>query len=231
MNPTTQTTSPIVTSSSTIGIVYKNGIMLASDTLGSYGSMKKYKDVRRLFALNSQTMLGGSGDLSDYQYIQDLLKLNALESMCLDEGEDSAKEVWSFLRAKMYQRRNKFDPLWNEIVVAGYDEEKSPFIGIVDKIGTAYGCNEKFIATGFGSYMAIPYLRNEYRDNMEEGEARALLEDCMRMLFYRDCRAGCRIQIGKVEMDGDGGVVSEPYTLDTSWDSPGLMDLPNDGGW
>merc|ERR1712232_1207934 len=154
-------------------------------------------------ALHGQTMLGGSGDVSDYQYIQDLLKLNALEKMCLDEGEDNAKEVWSFLRAKMYERRNKFDPR----------------------------CNEKYIATGFGAYLAMPYLRSEYRENMEEGEARALLEDCMRMLFYRDCRAGCRIQIGKVEIDGENGVVSEPYILDTSWDSPALMDLANDGGW
>jgi len=192
--------------------------------------MKKYKDVRRLFALNSKTMLGGSGDVSDYQYIQDLLKMNALEKMCLDEGEDNAKEVWSFLRAQMYQRRNKFDPLWNEVVVAGYDEEKMAFIGVVDKIGTAYGTNEKFIATGFGAYMALPYLRSEYRENMEEGEARALLEDCMRMLFYRDCRAGSRIQISKVEAEGES-VVSEPYTLDTSWDSPALMDLATDGGW
>lgn len=33
---------------------------------------------------------------------------------------------------------------------------------------------------------------------MTEGEARALLEDCLRVLFYRDCRALNRIQIGKV---------------------------------
>lgn len=33
---------------------------------------------------------------------------------------------------------------------------------------------------------------------MTEGEARALLEDCLRVLFYRDCRALNRIQIAKV---------------------------------
>merc|ERR1711966_501240 len=113
-------------------------------------------------------------------------------------------------------------------------EEKMAFIGVVDKIGTAYGTNEKFIATGFGAYMALPYLRSEYRENMEEGEARALLEDCMRMLFYRDCRALNRVQIAKVTKEG-GVLVSDPYELDTFWDFDGFVsskgEMGTDGGW
>lgn len=33
---------------------------------------------------------------------------------------------------------------------------------------------------------------------MSEGEARALLEDCLRVLWYRDTRAFNRIQLAKV---------------------------------
>ena len=40
---------------------------------------------------------------------------------------------------------------------------------------------------------------------------RALLEDCMRVLFYRDCRALNRIQIAKATAEGT--VVSDPYTV------------------
>lgn len=42
---------------------------------------------------------------------------------------------------------------------------------------------------------------------------RALLEDCMRVLFYRDCRALNRIQIAKATVEGT--VVSDPYTVRT----------------
>lgn len=43
------------------------------------------------------------------------------------------------------------------------------------------------------------------------GPLRALLEDCMRVLFYRDCRALNRIQIAKATVEGT--VVSDPYTV------------------
>lgn len=51
---------------------------------------------------------------------------------------------------------------------------------------------------------------------MSEGEARALLEDCMRVLWYRDTRALNRITLAK--MTGEGAVISEPYSVDTKWD-------------
>lgn len=43
------------------------------------------------------------------------------------------------------------------------------------------------------------------------GQRRALLEDCMRVLFYRDCRALNRIQIAKATVEGT--VVSDAYTV------------------
>ena len=50
-------------------------------------------------------------------------------------------------------------------------------------IGTAF--SDDVMATGFGSYLALPIMRKRWHENMTEGEARALLEDCMRVLFYR----------------------------------------------
>ena len=39
----------------------------------------------------------------------------------------------------MYQRRSKLDPLWNAIVMGGYDANTStPFLGYVDLLGTTY---------------------------------------------------------------------------------------------
>ena len=147
---------------------------------------------------------------------------------------NSAGEVWSYLRAVMYQRRNKMDPLWNDVLVAGMGGEDGtePFLGSVDKIGTAY--TDDTLATGFGSYLALPIMRERWRPDLEEGEARALLEDCLRVLFYRDCRAYNRVQIAKVTRDG-GVLVSDPYEIDTKWDSASFVEpkgqLDGDGGW
>jgi len=114
----------------------------------------------------------------------------------------------------------------------GYDkEEEKAFLGTVDKIGTAF--EDDVLATGFGSYLCLPILREKWRADLEEGEARALLEDCLRVLFYRDCRALNRVQIAKAT--ADGVLVSEPYEIETSWDSAAFVStkggLEGDGGW
>ncbi len=212
--PTTHTTQPIVTGTTVLGIKYKGGVMLAADTLASYGSLARYKDVRRMQRVGEQTLIGASGEISDFQAIQELLyKMNQEDINCDDGYKRTPIEYFNYLRAVMYQRRNKFNPLWNQLLVAGYTDK--PFLGYVDLIGTAY--EEDFIATGFGAYLAIPLIRERWSADMEEGEARALLEDCMRVLYYRDCRASNRIQIAKATVEGT--LISEPYELQTEWET------------
>lgn len=250
-----RTRRPMVTGTSVLGIKYSSGVMLASDTLCSYGSMAKYKNANRLVSINARTLIGGGGEYSDFQSICELLKRNELEEQCTadslyeDEGDSSnsnayagngAKQTWNYLRAVMYNRRNKMDPLWNDLVVAGFDtnaddnndNNNSVFLGLVDKIGTTY--QDNYIATGFGSYLALPILREKWTADLTEGEARALLEDCMRVLFYRDCRALNRIQIAKVTKE-DGVLISDPYELETEWASASFVEpkgqLDGDGGW
>jgi 20S proteasome subunit beta 7 len=193
--------------------------MLAADTLSSYGSLARYKDTRRLIKVGEQTLIGASGEMSDFQSIQELLENMHQSDVNEDDGyERTPTEFFNYLRAVMYQRRNKGNPLWNQLLVAGCSkgETGKPFLGYVDLIGTAY--EENFIATGFGAYLAIPIIRERWSEEMDEGECRALMEDCLRVMFYRDCRASSRIQIAKATTEGTV-IISDPYQLNTEWET------------
>lgn len=74
------------------------------------------------------------------------------------------------------------------------------FLGYIDLLGTTY--QAPTLASGFGSHMAHPLLREAYEKRQEEGksgakegelmsreEATAVLEDCMKVLYYRDARS------------------------------------------
>lgn len=223
-NPITHTQQPIVTGTTVIGIKFKNGVIVGSDCVGSYGTLARYKDIRRIKSVGKCTLVTASGDFSDFQLLSDLLDQKN-QSDQNHEQERSPNEYFSWLRAIMYQRRNKFDPLWNDIIIAGYKNGES-FLGLVDLIGTSY--TENHIATGFGAYFATPLIRDRWSPNMEEGEAIALLEDCLRLLFYRDCYASNKIQIAKVT--ADGLLISDPYLLDTNWDNAALPTAPGADG-
>lgn len=47
--------------------------MVACDTLGAYGSTKRYKSVERIKRINDHVVLAASGEISDFQYILKLL--------------------------------------------------------------------------------------------------------------------------------------------------------------
>lgn len=58
---------------------YQGGVMLAADTLASYGSLARFKDVQRLNAVGEHTVLGAGGEFSDFQAIGEMLeKLNTV---------------------------------------------------------------------------------------------------------------------------------------------------------
>ncbi len=213
--PTTRTTQPIVTGTSVLAIKYIDGVMMVADTLASYGNLARFKGVKRIHQFGTDSLLGFSGEMSDMQSILETLETSFLEDINQDDGYvKGPSELYNYLRTVMYNRRSKGSPLWNQILVAGFRDNAS-FLGYVDLIGTAY--EEDFIATGFGAYLAIPVIREKWRPDMEEGEARALLEDCMRVLFYRDCKASNHIILSKVTQDGS--LVSEPYSLSHDWET------------
>ncbi|KAL7198481.1 hypothetical protein ACSBR2_020885 [Camellia fascicularis] len=64
-----RTLYPYVTGTSVIGIKYKDGILMAADMGGSYGSTLRYKSVERMKPVGKHSLLGASGEISDFQEI------------------------------------------------------------------------------------------------------------------------------------------------------------------
>jgi 20S proteasome subunit beta 7 len=189
--------------------------MMMSDTLASYGGLARFKDVQRQTKINETTLLGGSGEFSDYQFItNNLLKELVLTDFIEDDGYSrSSAEVHSYLARVLYNRRSRMNPLYNQLIVAGFEGDKS-FLGAVDLYGSSY--TDDLLATGYGTYLAIPILRKKHRVDMSEAEAKKLLEECMTVLFYRDCRTINRYHLGKVT--AAGVEICDPYSLKTEWE-------------
>lgn len=214
--PTSHTQQPIVTGTSVLGIKYKDGVMLAADCLASYGSLARFKDVQRLHQVTDTTVLGASGDISDFQSVQHMLRSLMISENNHDDGHTlGTSNIFEYLCRLMYSRRTKMNPLWNTFVVGGVHNGEG-FLGYVDLRGSHYKSDT--IATGFGSYLAQPILRKATEQRTEpltEEEAREVLENCMRVLYYRDARSMNKIQISKIT--SAGSEISEPYVLETEW--------------
>ncbi|XP_074291140.1 proteasome subunit beta type-4-like [Silene latifolia] len=214
VNDIQRTQQPYVTGTSVLGIKYKDGILIAADMGGSYGSTLRYKSVERLKGIGKHSLLGASGEMSDFQELLRYLDELVLNDNMWDDGNSlGPKEVHSYLTRVMYNRRNKFNPLWNSLVLGGVKNGEK-YLGTVNMIGVHYQDNH--VATGFGNHLAVPILRDEWKEDLSFEDGVRLLEKCMRVLLYRDRSAVNKLQIAKIT---DAGVeISPPYSLKTFWD-------------
>merc|ERR1712232_1004537 len=124
--PRKHTTQPITTGTSVLGIQCSDGVVIAADTLGSYGRMAKFRDERRIMSVGDSTLVGGSGDLGDLNHIKNMLEQHEIENAEWGDGHKILpRSIHTYMTRVLYQRRSKMNPLWNTLVVGGFSEGKS----------------------------------------------------------------------------------------------------------
>jgi 20S proteasome subunit beta 7 len=154
--------------SSVFGIKYKDGVLLAADTLGSYGSMARFPNIERVIRVNESTVIACTGDYADFQFLRGVIEQKQIDEEISGGGETMKPEaLHRWLTSYLYNKRSKFDPLWTTIIVGGIQEGK-PFLACVNYIGAAW--KERAIATGLGQDIAVPIMRRvwENGNNIEQ---------------------------------------------------------------
>lgn len=129
--------APVTTATSVVALAFDKGVIIAGDTLASYGSLARYRNCPRILKVNENIILGAGGDYGDFQYVKDMIEqqmyvihyifkfdskvsLCSIDEECLDDGfKLKPKSLHCWLTRVMYNRRSKFDPFWNNFVVGG----------------------------------------------------------------------------------------------------------------
>jgi len=155
------------------------------------------------------------------QYLDRLLNsLDVTENYSSEGHVLHAKNLHTYLSKVMYKRRSDFDPLWNQMLVAGLDGENRPFLSSVDLLGTTF--SSPTLATGFGAHLAQPLLRRVVEDEgmvgeVEREKAVEAVKECMKVLFYRDARSLDRYSIAVVTKEGGVELKEDEQLEGQSW--------------
>ncbi|KAF7457002.1 putative 20S proteasome subunit beta 7 [Cryptosporidium felis] len=170
------------------------------------------QDAKVRFYEGKFTVLVSSGEFSDFQNIIEKVEEKAFMDF-FESNFKSAKEYSGLISSIHYQKRNKIDPMLNDIIVAGLRKDGNKEIYSVDPLGTRF--DGDFLATGLAEYLAITLLRDKYKPDMSFDEAKKILEDCMRNCFYIECRGARMVQIATINADGTR--IYPKYPLDVTW--------------
>jgi len=212
-----RTQYPSTQGTSVLGVKFEGGVVIAADRLGSYGSLARFRGISRVMKVNDRTVMAAGGDYADYQYLHDVVEQRVIDEECLDDGISyTPKALHSWLTRVMYNRRSRFNPLWNSIVIGGIENDGSTYLGTVNMIGIAF--KDTAIATGFGAHLALPILRDalEQKPKLTANEAKQLMSKCMEVLFYRDARSFDEFEMAVITPEGTE--VISPIPVKSNWE-------------
>lgn len=223
--PITQTLEPEYTVSSVIGMKYKDGVIIASDTLLLHGSTRKYMNVDdRIQELTPRTIIGFSGEYSDFQESFRELNELVLEDSLQGPSYLGPKELTHYLSSVHYYKRNQMDPYLNNVIIGGFDWDGELMLMNVDSFGTLLNAN--YFTTSYSHYFCNAIFASDYPEDyttLTKEKAIEILKKCFEVLFYRQKTAGDTIVFKTLEKKG-ADIVCEggKFKIESKWDYEGF---------
>jgi proteasome beta subunit len=169
----------------TIGMVCKDGVLLASERRYSYGTFVMSKGAKKVFSITDNIGVACAGVVGDMQVLtreaRAYMNIYQYERDRSGTVKNTAKLV-----ANLLSSRRMF-PYLAETIIAGVSDGK-PDLYVLDPIGSVL--SDKFAVVGTGAQIAIGVLESEYSEGLSVDEGKPLLLRAVRAAMARDISSG-----------------------------------------
>ena len=201
------------TGTTTIGLVCKDGLVLAADKRATSGYLISWKKFDKIIPITSSIAVTVAGTVSDVQLLVKYLKAE-LKLKDLRTGRSTTvKEASSLLANFVYNNIRKFSiiPGISHFIVGGVDSsgfhlyDLSPDGSIVEV--------DDYISSGSGSVMVFGVLETLYKKGLSVEEGVKLAAKGINAAVQRDIASGNGIDIVTITKDGVKKVFSKEFDL------------------
>lgn len=181
----------------TIGVVCREGVILASEKRVSYGYLVVSKGGRKVFRITEQIGAACAGLVGDMQILTREVEAQA-NLYRMDVGRAiSVRSAAKLMSNILFNRR--YAPLITQTIVAGLDEE-GPSLFVLDVLGSLIP--DKYAVVGSGTEIAIGVLEEGYKEGMQITEAKELVTRSIKSAISRDVMSGDGIDFLIITKDG-----------------------------
>jgi proteasome beta subunit len=179
----------------TVGVVCKDGIILAADKRASAGSFVANRDVDKVHKVNDDIAITMAGLVSDAQLILKLTKAELRLKLIRNAKKPSMKESANLIANIFYQnvRKPSMVPGIVAFLVGGRDTHGYHLYDV--GIDGALMPIKDFTSTGSGSMMAYGVMETLYKEGMSVDEGILLAKKAINSAIQRDVATGDGIDI------------------------------------
>ena len=181
----------------TVGVVCKDGVVLASERRLSYGYFVMSKSAKKTFKITDTIGTACAGLIYDMQVLA--REVGAYVTLYSYERERSASvRTAAKIMANLLFERRMF-PLLTQTIIGGVDQE-GPSLYVLDPIGSLI--QDKFTSVGSGAEVAMGLLEAEYKEGLTTEEAKNLVTKAVRTAIARDIGSGGGLDLLMITKDG-----------------------------
>ncbi len=181
----------------TIGVVCKDGVILASDTRVTTGYFVAHKRGKKIYKIDNHLAMTIAGQVADAQRTVDILKANS-QLYRLSVGRPMPVGSAARLIANILFS-SRLAPMVTQILIGGVDDS-GPHIFSLDPFGSL--TEEKCVATGSGSPIAYGVLEDKYREDVTINELLSVIVRAVDSAMKRDTASGDSFDIAIIDEKG-----------------------------
>ena len=181
----------------TVGVVCRDGVILASEKRVAYGYLVVSKGGKKVFRITDQIGAACAGLVGDMQILaREVEAQGNLYSM--DVGRPiSVRSAAKLMSNILFNRR--YAPLITQTIIAGLDDE-GPSLYVLDVLGSLIP--DKYAVVGSGTEIAIGVLEEGYREDIKIKEAKDLVTRSIKSAISRDVMSGDGIDFLIITKEG-----------------------------
>lgn len=188
----------------TLGLVLRDGVVLATDMRATAGYFISHKHAQKLFKIDDHIGATIAGRVADAQTIMDWAQVEA-SLYKLQRGVPMPVRSAARLIANiLFQSR--YMPYYLQSLIAGVDST-GPHLFILDLLGNLV--EEKSISTGSGSPFVFGLLEDQYDEGMTVEEGKDLAVRAVHSAMERDAASGDGIAVAVISAEKGFTPVSE----------------------
>ena len=181
----------------TIGLVFADGVILASEKRVTYGSMIMSKTGKKVFKIADQVGAACAGLVSDMQILT-----REVEAQAKLFAYDAKRPMTVNATAKVMSNvlfNRRMIPLIIQTIVGGMDDS-GPALYVLDVLGSLLP--DEYAAVGSGAQMATGVLEQGYKDKMTQKDAKNLVLKAIKSAIRRDVMSGDGIDFLIITKEG-----------------------------
>ncbi len=187
----------VETGTTTLGLVCKDGVVLASDRRATAGTLIAHKRTKKIYKLDENLGLTTAGLVGDLQVLARYITAE-VELYKMKRNAQMPVEACASLTSNILSGSRYF-PYWVQLVIGGWDRSG----GHVYSLDAAGGSlPDKYTSSGSGSPYVYGVLEDHFKDDMTVDQGTDLAIRAVTAAMKRDAVSGEGIDVAIISKDG-----------------------------